>query len=711
MAACRTTLRLSTLFAFGAAALLSGAIAGAGENPISKYLDPSKLDEYNEDVKAGKKGTPKAGGRLRIRQPADYQDFHPILSTGQPERVVINHLSDGLVDLDVDTYEYYPEIAQWWRETDVVKKKGAEQQFGRVTAQTEDSVTFVPDAWIYTYSRYDIETVDAAGGKIVLKAALGGATINGTVTDYLPTTIKIDTATDPALAAKAITIPMAEIDTWEDSASGTAKQRPFVKPHCAFEFYIRDGVTWHDGQPFTADDVVFTIKTILNPDVDAAHVRNYYQDITQYEAFDGGKAVRMVYAKPYYTAISFLGFINGSSYLLPKHVFKPENFGGDEAGFAKAFNEHPYRRQPLGTGPFKFKEWKQGQTATVVRNENYWKNKLPQGALANWTVGQPYMDSITWYIINDKTAATQTLLKQEVDADLDVEPDTWVQESTNSAEFKAIMTRAKRLGFLYTYIGWNMQREIFKDKEVRKALAMLIPRDKISKEVLHDLALPVSGPFYLKGPGYDSEVKPVEYNPAQAKRILGRAGWLDRNGDGVLEKEINGQKVDFAFDYMIHNARDYHQKIADIIKESVEQAKIRVTITKMDWSIFADKVRDKQFDAVRFAWGTDLDPDPYQIWHSSQSVGRGDNFVSYKNDRVDQICLAIREEFDPQKRWELAREMHRIVAEDQPYCFLTGFEETYFINRKIQGVKLYASQYPTNFAEWYWAGDPPAGAK
>jgi peptide/nickel transport system substrate-binding protein len=234
---------------------------------------------------------------------------------------------------------------------------------------------------------------------------------------------------------------------------------------------------------------------------------------------------------------------------------------------------------------------------------------------------------------------------------------------------------------------------------------MLIPRDRIANDIHQGLAVPVSGPFYSKGPGYDQTIKPVEYDLEGAKRLLRRNGWLDRDGDGVIEKEIDGVTVPFAFGYSIHNARDYHQKIADIIKESVEQAGISMTIRKSDWTIFSETVRNKDFDAVRFAWGASLDPDPYQIWHSSQAENKGDNFVSYRNNRVDEICVAIRETFDPIKRWDLAREMHAIVAEEQPYAFLFGFNETYFYNRGIRGVKLYPSQYPVDWTEWWWADE------
>jgi peptide/nickel transport system substrate-binding protein len=464
---------------------------------------------------------------------------------------------------------------------------------------------------------------------------------------------------------------------------------------------VRPGIRWHDGQPFTAEDVKFSYDTMMNVNVEAQHIRNYFQHIEWCRVLEDGATVAFRNDKPYFNQFAFVAGI----YLLPRHVFNPAQFGGDEVAFATAFNTHPFRERPVGMGPYRLKEWRKNEFLVTERNPDYWASALPAGSVPKWAPEQPYMDEIRFILIQEKAAVLKELQKGNIDADLDVEPDTWFMDETNTADFKSRFVRAKRYGFLFTYVGFNMDRALFSDPVARMAVSMLIPRERIAQSIHQGLADPVSGPFYSKGPGYDHSVEPVAYDPDGAKRLLRRNGWLDRDGDGIVEKEINGQVVPFAFSYSIHNARDYHQKIADIIKESVEQAGISMTIRKSDWTIFAETIRNKDFDAVRFAWGASLDPDPYQIWHSTQAENKGDNFVGYRNARVDEICVQIRETFDPIRRWDLAREMHRVVAAEQPYAFLFGFNETYFHARGIQGVKLYPSQYPVDWTEWWWA-DP-----
>lgn len=674
--------------------------------PAAEYLKPAILDEFNPDVTDAQRAAEpagRAGGRLRIRTPTEYAELNAITSTGQPERVVISHMTDSLVDQDTETLEYFPEMAWSWRETDQIRRKGAAPEDGRILEVREDSIVFVPGAWIQTFGRFDVAGIE--GNTVTLTEQRGATTHTGRIAEGRHT-VRVDEGLDSPKAANAQTIPLAELETYEYRLGPIVEPRPWAKRDVVFELFIRPGVTWSDGTPFTGEDVLFSYQTIMNPGVEAQHMRNFFMDVAECTVHDEGRTVRFVYAKTYFAALDFLGGINGQSYFIPRHIFRPEQYGGDEKAFADAFNRSPFRERPVYTGPYKLKEWKRKDRLTLVRDESYWKNQLPEGAVPRWRKGQPYMDEISFILYTEAAASVKDLQRGALDADLDVEPQTWVQADVNSPAFLARMTRAQRVGFLYTYIGWNMNNPLFRDPNVRRALAMLIPRQDIAKNVHYDVAFPVTGPFYVNGPGYDKSVEVIPHDPAGARRLLARAGWLDRDGDGVLEKEIDGKMVPFRFSYSIHTAREYHQKIADIVKESVEQAGIQMTINKSEWANYIKQVREKNFDSVRFAWGTSIEPDPFQIWHSSQMENGGDNFISYKNDRVDELCVKIREELDAEKRWEMAREIHRIVAAEQPYCFLFGFYETYFISRGLRGVRLYPSMYPHDFTEWYWEKTP-----
>ncbi|MCB2156790.1 hypothetical protein KQI84_18080 [bacterium] len=673
---------------------------------LSDYVKPSILDEWNPDVPEGMRGKaePIRGGVLRVRSPSDFQELNPMTSTGQPEALVERLIFDDLVKQDFDTLEYFPWTAWAFEKADLMKTKGGEVQEGIFLELGEENdsnseVAFVPGAKRYTFSKYDLAAVDVEGGSLTLKDKWGGATYHGKI-NTMPTTYEVNTGYDPANKNNVVRVKMGDLDTWRDRVGGEITDRPYRKQECAFYFHIRPGVTWQDGEPLTGEDVKFSYEIAMNLNVNAQHIRNYLEDVTMCEVQNDGTTVHFQARKPYFNQFAALV---GILPVLPRHVFNPDQYGGDEKALGDAFNSHPFRTKPLGTGPFKLVSWDQGSSLVLERNDNFWGSQLPAESLHKWEPNQPYMDRIIFAIIMEKTASLKELQKGSIDADMDIEPDQWFLDETNTDDFKERIVRAKRYGFLYTYVGWNCARPLFEDKDVRMALNMLIPRQKIATDIHKGLAELVTGPFYSRGPGYDPNVPQVPYDPEKAKRMLRRAGWLDRDEDGVIEKEIDGEMVPFEFQYMIHSARDYHQKVADIVKEHIEQAGIKVTIKRLDWTVFSEEVREKNFDAVRFAWGTALDPDPYQIWHSSQIKNKGDNFVSFQNDEADHLMVQMRETFDPIERWEMARKIHRLVAEDQPVCFLYGFYETYFYNRGLQGVKLYPSTYPYDFREWWWA--------
>lgn len=672
---------------------------------IRQYLDPVVADEFNPDVTDATRTTakPRRGGVLRVRTPSDFGDMNPITSTSQPDRMAQNLMFDAMVGSDPETRESIPVIAWTFAKADLLKLKDGTEQYGILLEKGDENnpdapVVFVPEARRVTFLKTDVESFDVVLGTLTLTEERGGAKYEGklVVNDW---TIEVNTAHAPGMADKALRTTVKELATWTDQLGATERQRPFRKEECAFWFTIRPGVTWHDGKPLTAQDVKFTFETITNVNVDAPGLRQLYLDVESCAIEADGATLHFRSRKPFYNQFEALGGLA----LVPRHIFNPEQYGGDAVAFAKAFNEHPYREKPTANGPYRIKEWKKGQSLTLERAPDYWASKLPAGTLPKWSPEMPWLDEIQYILISEKATAIKELEKGNIDADMDIEPDTWGMASTQTPEFTANYVRAKRFGFLYTFIALNNNRPIFKDPETRRALALLIPREQIGKDIYFGLSQPVSGPFYAKGPGYNRDVPQVPYDPRAARTALRKAGWLDRDGDGIVEKEIDGAMVPFEFEYMIHGAREYHQKVADIVKESVEQAGIKMTIRKIDFNVLMDKTRDQDYDAARAAWGADIEPDPFQIWHSSQAENKGSNYVAYRSERADRLMEELRETFWPPRRWEIAREIHAIIAEDQPAIFLEGFYETYFYNRKLRGVKLYPSQYPYDFREWYWA--------
>jgi peptide/nickel transport system substrate-binding protein len=667
-------LAASIALAVGAAAAKDDT-ARASEAADALKAERIAVDEFNDQVKdkVNGDGKPVRGGTVRIRIPTDPEGLNYYNNNDAPSRSVNRYIFEAFIDRDPENFERIPLLAKAWEIRDVVDLKDGTTLEGRVLSETAESISWGKGAGSFRVGRVDVKAHDAAKGTLEL---LDGRKLEGKVKEH-EYTIEVEKKPTEVVAIKPGDV---------DAAKGG------VRRNCIFVFEAREGVTWHDGVPFTIDDALFSMDIIKNPKVDCAPLRGYYNDIKKWEKVGKG-AAKFTYARPYYRALSFCGGFP----IYPRHRYDADRFKDDPNGLAELFNKHPDNLAPVGTGPFKFEKWEKGKSLSVVRSDKYWAQsaKLPY-----WKPEQPYLDRIEWVIINNKAASLKELQNGKIDVDFDIEQDTFVAPDTNTPEFKAKFVRARHLEAMITYIGWNCERPFFKDARVRKAMTLLIDRQKILDQMHYGLGVMISGAEFIYGPGYDRSIQPHPYDVKAAKKLLREAGWVDHDGDGVIDKD----GVKFEFEYLIHNARDYHQKVADIVKANIEQAGIKVNIKKIDWQVFSDHARDHKFDAIRYAVGIPdpLEPDPYQHWHSSQAKERGDNIVSYLNPEVDRIIEEGRQTFDDDARWAMYKRFHRILHEEQPWTFLYCLYATYFYNARFRNVKLYKiGADPYNLAEWY----------
>lgn len=435
-----------------------------------------------------------------------------------------------------------------------------------------------------------------------------------------------------------------------------------------YTFHLRDDVKWHDGKPFTADDVIYTFQQIMSDKVDAGSMRNYYKDIKNAEKLDD-YSVRFTYALPYFKALEFVGGIP----VLPKHIFDD----------GKDFNNHPAGRAPIGTGPFKFKEWKTGKHILLERNEDYWdKTKFPD------------YRKVLFEIIPDSTVVLQVLKKGALDV-ANLRPIQWVRQTLSPAFNNHF---AKHQYYLpgYRYIGWNQERPnapFFKDKKVRQALAYLVNRQAIVDKLEFGLAKLTTGPFWVFGYENNAELPQIPFDPATARKLLEEAGWMDHDGDGIRDKD----GVKFEFIFLIPAGSSSANRLATILKKDFEDAGISFQIQSMEWAAFTNRLTAKDFDAVTLGWTGSLDEDPYQIWHSSQ-IEKGSNFISFKNEEADRIMEEARQTFDKEQRTKLYHRLHEIIYDEQPYTFLYTGASLLTRDRRFQNVEVY--KLGVDLLEW-----------
>jgi len=432
-------------------------------------------------------------------------------------------------------------------------------------------------------------------------------------------------------------------------------------------FKIRDDVWFSDGHPVTADDVVFTYQTIVNPKIDAASLANYYQDVDRVVKINDHE-VKFFMKRLYFKSLEFLG----SMPIFPKHEYEFDD--------PEQFNKHI--TNPVGSGPYVFDGWDIGRQIVLRRNENYWGPK-------------PKLKKIVYRFITNLTAAIQMLRSGDIDfmrplpeqyAELSKEPEF-------AKNFYCLSYWHPGVG--YFWIGWNEDRPFFKDRRVRLAMTHIINRELICKQLLRvpEAKVP-TGPFYIYGRQNDSSIKPWPYDPDKARQLLDEAGWIDTDGDGIRDKD----GVPFRFHYMIGNIL-LHKQIVKMVKDEAARVGIEVIPDPYEWSVFVERLRNRQFDAVNLAWHGGLEQDPYQIWHSSQIGGGGSNYVGFNNPEADRLIEQARMTLDETKRNELYHRFHRIIHEEQPYTFIYTRPEQRFLDKRFENVIIH--KLGLDHHEWY----------
>ncbi|MEO8663855.1 MAG: ABC transporter substrate-binding protein [Ignavibacteria bacterium] len=495
-----------------------------------------------------------------------------------------------------------------------------------------------------------------------------------------------------------------------------AKSSPQVSDdHLSYTFDLKEEVKFSDGTPLTGEDVIFTVKTIKNPFTDAQALRNYFDDVKSVELVDGNKyKVKFNMSKPYFRAIYSLG----SLAITPKHILDKDGvndkFTWEELTaaqksldskkypemqkYAEFLNSQEVSRDAkylIGSGPYMFDKWITGQSVTLKRNDNYWnKKEIPN-----------FPAKLIFKTIQDQNAAIVAAKNKEVDEMFVIQPVDFVENVKNPEQFnlkKALVTEPT-----YTFIAWNNKNPLFADKKVRWALSYAIDRQSIIDKIIYGMGTPVSSPVFIKSKYYNNDLPVITYQPDKAKQLLAEAGWKDTDGDGVLDKVIDGKKTDFKFTF-INNNNPKRKKVMLIVIEQLKQLGIQADLQEYEWSVFLDKTKKHQFDACYSAWQLNVTPeDPYQIWHSSQSEGEGSNFISYVNPESDKLLEQNRAEFDDTKRMEILKKWQQIIYDDQPTTFLWSEPSRYLYSDRFKNTRWYAYPDSPLLNEWW----TPAGAQ
>jgi len=436
--------------------------------------------------------------------------------------------------------------------------------------------------------------------------------------------------------------------SWEVSADGMA-----------FTFELDEKAQWFDGTPVTSADVAFTLDAMLGDKLNSGVNKAVYGSLDPVvEIIDDKKFIikaKTRHFKNLDLAVSF--------WILPKHLLEEDDLKKGKLVTAT-----------FGSGPYMLEEWKTGDRITLKKNPKYWGMHLKQN------VGAFNFNQKIYKIVREPKIGIE-LLKQGFFSLYVFNAERWERESNHEriqANYDTYMyTNKAPKG--YNYIGWNSANPLFSNKNVRLALSHLLNRPFIIEKFFYNHSIPAVSPISSLSDYGPKDLEPIAYDPNKAVEMLKKEGWVDSNKDGILDR--NGKKFEFTLMFANPDAEKY----LTVYKEDLAKVGITANIQKVDWTTFIKLLDDRKYEACILGWTANVDPDLFQIWHSSSTENQGSNFVGYKNKKVDELIVKAQGEFDRAKRIALNQEVARQIAADAPYTFFLENPKNFVAARK--GIK------------------------
>ncbi len=430
-------------------------------------------------------------------------------------------------------------------------------------------------------------------------------------------------------------------------------------------FNLRDGVRWHDGKPFTGRDVKYTYDVLMAPDTKTPY-RGNFEKVKSVEVL-GPRRVRITYREPFAPALE-----SWSSGMLPEHLLR-----------GRDINTAPFNRAPVGTGPFVFREWRTGEKIALVENRAYFE-------------GRPGLGGFLMKVVPDQPVQFLELQAGNIDL-CALTPDLYETRAA-APKFLRRFRRFSYPSFGYTYLGFNLRHPLFRDRRVRTAIALGTDRASLVKGLLRGHGCEITGPFLPESWAANPSVKPLPFDRERALALLAQAGWTRTRGGALVDR--TGRR--FSFTIVTNQGNRMREQCATAIQWMLGELGMKVEVRIVAWPAFISEfVNKRKFDAVILGWSLGLDPDQYDIWHSSRTGEHEYNFVGYANPEVDRLLETGRTTFDLAGRRKAYRRIHEILARDLPYVFLYAPEALTALDSRFENVAETPIGITYNLHRWY----------
>lgn len=451
-------------------------------------------------------------------------------------------------------------------------------------------------------------------------------------------------------------------------------------------FRLRDNVYWHDGTPFTSEDVKFTFDLILNSGDDSIYkgnienIESYYVEndkIFKIKLFepDSFTPERLIFPI-IKSAAKFTGDMgNAEDLAAGEDELEDNNMEGEEIAAGEGIEAATgIDFKPIGTGPYVFKEYKKDEYILLESNEKWWKG-IGEGEKGE---NLPYISRINIKIFKKNSSVGDAFQSNKVDV-VHMSRAAWIRYNG-----RMDITLKRYPSNEFEFIAFNLSNDILKETEIRKAIAYTVDRTKIINDIMPGEAVASEFPVIPDTWMYDTNVISNEVSLEKARALISESGW-EENRNGVLSKRIGWRNVPLELELLVNNDNDTRIKVAEEIKKQLSSVGITVNINKVKWDELNKRVKDGKFDMV-FLGCTITPVADISFLYSSKEIEDGFNIAGYSREAVDSYLELILKENDYSRKKAFFTNLRNIINQDVPYLGLYFYNDAALYNKKIKGI-------------------------
>lgn len=447
-----------------------------------------------------------------------------------------------------------------------------------------------------------------------------------------------------------------------------AREWEFSQDNRTLTFRLRSDARWSDGTPVTAEDVRFAYRVQKSPEVGSLgyEMKDF---ITAVEVVDP-LTVRFRFSQlsPYQLMDA------NDGHIVPEHAWGQIPF--------RDWATTDFSKRLVTCGPYRLKAHTPDQTIILERDPAF------------WAPPKPYLDRIVFRILPDATSEVSQLIAGEIDL-VTMVPPREADRVKAHADLELVEFPAR----LWGYVSWNNRLPLFADRRVRRALSLAINRKALVDTVYRGHGQIAVGPILSTMWAFNRNLQPLPFDPELARRLLAEAGWRDRNGDGILDRD----GAPFQFDLAYPSSNTMRAEIAVLMQADLARIGIRVRPAATEFTSFMAHQESGKYDAQLSAWDETTRVDLASTWATARPGAGSNNFIGYSNPEVDQLIDFARRENDVARAKLLLDRIQQLIVDDQPVTFLYEAHQLVGLSRHIRGADINATSIFFNLEDWYQA--------